>query len=258
MFFGSGGFSLAIMFKYPNSKFILSEKDRSIRAILEILHHGNRSLLLENVVKIRDFVYEHPVTGWQDVLNWLRNSNYTYELAASKLIFQRIGHGCVARTSKNGIGNVILSEQKTAGFAEWIPNLPDLSGYDLMIVDDYKKCFPVEGSCVLLDPPYYAPGKTKCYPGHDPNSIRSLAVVYDSLKKCFQAGVKTVYFTHYYLPQIDDYVLTNCEKYGYNCTHTNLGLLNSLKNGTGNHSSGRRTKKKTTEYKDWLWLLQRI
>ena len=256
-FFGGGSFTFYAMGLNPQGKFIVAEKDKTIRNILkDCQSQGSRVELLRQTSELVTKFLANPDPVWQSMkLNLIKGD------AATKLLHQRIAFGAVARTGSNGVYNVIYSKDKAANLPKWNPVLPDLEGLDLTILNDWRECFTLpcvdyQDAIALVDPPYYAPGKTSCYPGHKPKDIMTLLTVINSVEATLAARVSKFWLTHYDVEILDDF-LNGLDDSEYRVTKTIGDTLDQLGKGIGNHKHGGRVQKRVV-YKDCVWNYDRL
>jgi len=251
---GSSAFTLQMIERYPNARFLIAEKDRSIRNILRSCYRKEtRDTLISRAIEIRDaFLLNN--NHWQTI-----KENAIAGCGASKLIFQRISHGSVARTSKNGQYNVVWSPDKVKSLRSWVPKLPKFFDTDLTVLDSADYCFEqaYASTCVFIDPPYYAPSKTRCYPGHNPASIFTATAVVKTLEKAVKRECKQIWLTHYKIELVDD-LIRSLDLSNYVLTETALGELPALGLGNGNFKHGAFAAKKKTIAVDTLYEFNRI
>jgi len=251
---GSSAFTLQMIERYPNARFVVAEKDESIRNILRSCRRKEtRDALISRTIEIRD-TFRLSTNYWQTI-----KEDAIAGCGASKLVFQRIAHGSVARTSKNGQYNVVWSPDKVKSLGSWVPKLPKLFDADLTVLDSADCCFEqaYDNTCVFIDPPYYAPSKTRCYPGHNPASTLTAIAVVRTLEKAIKRECKQIWLTHYKIELVDD-LIRSLDLSNYVLTETALGELPALGLGNGNFKHGGFAAKKKKIAVDTLYEFSRI
>lgn len=261
-FVGAGSFLLKQYKDNPNGSFIIADADLPIRCFYDVCNRDPDSVVA-SATEWRNRFDKKPEETWNHCIEVLERCNTsTSHIAGAKLLFQRVAHGSVARTRTDGkTYNVKWSVDKSIGIGKWNPKVPDLRECDLIIENDYKKCYEITDvdysqAIVFSDPPYYAPFKSACYPGHDPGSLKTLLMVFNSVELPMSKGVKEIIFTHYYLEGIDERIDSYCHEYGYISERFIGEELRSLAYGRGNYKHGQRIMHKGV-YKDCLWKLTR-
>ncbi len=253
-FVGAGSFLLYQFQKNPNSAFIIADKDPAILAVYKACQNAEtRNKVIDSTIALRDEFLKNPDSVWNQMKSELRSSTDLCRLASLKLFYQRLSHGCIARTRSDGKKlNVIWSIDKTLTIKNWQPMLPDLTNCNLSIYDDWQKIPSVSGSVAFLDPPYYAPGKTPSYPEHKPGSMVTLLAVINSTQKAITDESRQIVLTHYYIPAIENCLLSFPDV----TVDIQIGNeLKSLSRGIGNFRHGLRTNK-LTKYQDAIWYIK--
>lgn len=255
-FVGAASFLLYNYERVPNGEFIVADRDPAIQTVLYICKSNTvRKEVLKITNELKQEFLDKPTKTWDNVKKTINSCDNPLILAANKLLYQKISHGCIPRTrSKSNTPNVIWSVDKALGLRTWIPELPDLSGCDLIIKSDYKETFIKKNATILLDPPYYAPGKSSCYPRHKPGSPATLLTVLHSIELAIASNPLQLFITHYECQYIDG-LLTNFEK-DYKISKYVGGYLKSLNYGQGNFTHGLKGTE-SVEYKDCIWELLR-
>lgn len=254
---GAGSFLLYQFEKNPNAKFIIADKDPAIRAVYQICKYDRKEEVIQSAIALRDKFLVKPDQTWKFIKEVLAYSLDPVQLAYCKLFYQRVAHGSIPRThSGKKTYNVIWSLDKALGLKTWEPVLPNLSDCDLTIHKDWQECFKssdLTDTVVFLDPPYYAPGKSSCYPGHKPGAIVTLMTLLAAIQSAIECNPKQLVITHYECSHIDN-LLELFNDYSINKTEGNT--LDSLNYGKGNYSHGLRSETKTV-YNDCIWNLKR-
>lgn len=251
-FFGAGSFTLAMFDQYPNKKFVIGEADKNILEIIKACQSNKaRSVVIDDAKKLKQKFLLNPRQTWEEI-----KTNLLTGCPASKLIHQRLAFGAVARKKSNGEYNVIYSNDKARALTNWIPALPDLSECDLTICNDWKQCFSVPGldysaAIALIDPPYYAPGKTSCYPSHQPNSIKTALMITSTVDVALATGLSKFWLTHYDVELVQDF-LNQIDSPCYTVSKTVGQELKQLGQGIGNYKNGSRVQPKII-YRDCVW-----
>lgn len=258
-FVGAASFLLHNYSRVPDGVFIVADKDPAIRAVLECCKSKELSHnLITETQYLRDQFLKTPTKTWNFIKKTIGKGGKPFDKAVCKLLYQKISHGCIPRTKADKVTpNVIWSVDKVIkSLDSWVSELPDLSQCDLTILGDYGECLKAtpSDSTVFLDPPYYAPSKSKCYPGHEPNKITTLLMVCNSIRLALETQPKQLFVTHYYNPIIDNLLTSYCED--YTIVKTMGETLDSLNYGQGNFTHGMRNAKKVI-YKDCLWTLNK-
>jgi len=255
-FTGVASFLLHNYSRVPHGKFIVADKDPAIQAVLYICKSNTvRKEVLKITNELKQNFLNNPTKTWNNVKKNIVKCDNPLVLAASKLLYQRIAHGSIPRTRADGkTPNVIWSVDKALGLKNWKPELPDLSDCDLTILDDWKKTFLVKNATILIDPPYYAPGKSACYPGHKPGSPVTLMMVLAAIEAAIATNPLQLFITHYECNYIDG-LLTNYED-RFIIKKTNNGELKKLDYGQGNFQHGLRSSN-LTQYDDCLWEIRK-
>lgn len=254
---GAGSFFLKQYQDNPTAKFIIADKDPAIRAVYQVCKYRNTREVIDKALELRDRFFTAPDKTWGFIKQTLAYSLDPVQLAYCKLFYQRIAHGSIPRThSGKKTYNVIWSLDKAIGLKTWEPILPDLSDCDLIILDDWKDCFKssnLNESVIFLDPPYYAPGKSSCYPNHKPGSIITLMGILAAIQTALECHPKQLIITHYECHPIDN-LLESIDSYTIDKT---IGdTLDSLNYGQGNFQHGLREETKIVYY-DCIWNLKR-
>ena len=256
-FFGGGSFTFEMIKRSPSARFIVAESDPNIRMILRSCRDSvMKSEVLKKVECLKKDFDQSPDKTWQSIKQEMILGD-----AASKLLHQRLAFGAVARTGSNGVYNVIYSKDKAANLSKWKPSLPDLRWVDLAVLNDWRFCFNIPGvdyqdAIAFVDPPYYAPGKTACYPGHKPKDIMTLLTVINSVEAALAARVSKFWLTHYDVELLQDF-LNGLDDSEYAVKKTIGDTLDQLGKGIGNHKHGGCVKKKVV-YRDCVWNYDRL
>jgi len=262
-FMGSGAFFIEALKRQPRGLFLLAEKDLSIRALLWAMS-GDPSELIESSLVLKEQFLGSPTKTWEQMKSRLGHPKLDVPTAATKWVYQRLAHGSTPRTRADGLTpNVIWSLDKAHALIRWEPVIPDsLRRSKFLLVDSYDQCFDssyfrYSEATVFLDPPYYAPGKSACYPGHRPNDLGTAMTVIDSVQRAMTAGCGIIYMTHYYHPLIDTEIAKLATRHDYSFTTRKMGQLSALAYGRGNYKHGKMAKKKVN-YTDCLWTFRRL
>ncbi len=255
-FVGAGSFTLYQYQQNPNGVFFIADKDPTIRSVFMACQYNRSETIYQTQRLVKQFL-KHPDKTWEFVKDTIAKQKVSMRTAVCKLLYQRIAHGSIPRTCADGVTpNVIWSLEKTEGLENWQIDLPDLSQCNLEISDSYQKALEAcrDSGIVFLDPPYYAPGKSACYPGHRPNSISTLSMILNVIALAVPKA-KQLIITHYECDAIDQ-LLTNYENL-FTIDKTVGDTLDSLNYGQGNYLHGLREDKKIV-YKDCIWNMRRI
>lgn len=249
-------------------KFRLADHDNTLTAVIACcidmnLYQQMYSYILETK---QHFLIDQEYT-WKYIKDQLSDRWHqpvaTEDLpvvAALKVVFQRVTHGCIPRTcnTSNKL-NVIASKNKIKNLAQWKIDVPKLYEYlfSMDIHNSWEDCYKIpvgkaESTVVFIDPPYCAPGKSGCYPGHQPGKWSTMVTIMNSLEQGLQLDVNQVYLTAYDCGGLNDFCHSMASHYGYSLRTTELGKLETLDRGSGNFRYGRRT---TVNYKygEVLW-----
>ncbi len=254
-FVGAGSFTLHQYAKHPTGKFFIADTDPAIQSVFLACQYNRQETIYETQHLIKKFL-DKPDQTWEFIKNTLGKQKISMRTAVCKLLYQRIAHGSIPRTCADGVTpNVIWSLDKSKGLATWQVDLPDLSNCDLQFHQSYQEALIAcpENAIIFLDPPYYAPGKSACYPGHRPNSIITLKTILNAIALAIPKS-KQLIITHYECDAIDQ-LLTNYENL-FTIDKTVGSTLNSLNYGQGNYNHGLREEKKVV-YRDCVWSMIR-
>lgn len=262
-FYGSGSATIFIQQIYPLlfSQIIAAEADPAIRAIVHCLSdpelHDKVTFYLgrevDNFLESPDFAWKDIVQLLDDVLlcgNITERSIYSLvDIAVTKLLYQRLAHGAAARTKADGKTlNVKYSKDKASKLNGWVPDLVPLYQYPVkpQMLSDYRSCFAQEvdysKAICFIDPPYYFPKKTGCYPGHNPGDKATLELSTNSVSLALSRGCKQIFLFNYDNDDLSDYCYLEAKRYGYQMDVTPLAALRSLAYGRGNYKHGGRSE----------------
>jgi site-specific DNA-adenine methylase len=97
-------------------------------------------------------------------------NNINFRYAAITYIAMLSAYGGLTRTNRQGVSNTSLALNKFNALKTRIldKGLADRK-IEVKLQKGIKKSQQGNSTLVVIDPAYYAPGKTPCYPNHDPN-----------------------------------------------------------------------------------------
>jgi site-specific DNA-adenine methylase len=168
------------------------------------------------------------------VLDFIMGLEDLIPVVAGAYMYRQTRYGGVCRTNKQGKLNVPIAASKVKTATKRLPPAqPPV--VDFRVEQDAYEAFwvwlydlkPDSLDLLVLDPPYYAPGKTPCYPFHNPRSLES----WDITMSCMLEGVKhdvDVLVCGYAVDGHVEFIQDLAATYGYSVLDLGGGELSQL------------------------------
>lgn len=233
---GSAAISLGLNTK---SNLIWGETDRILYNCYDAWLAGTLELPQGDVN--RDFLRESAQTTLNDL-----PCTINMETLGAAYVFRQSVYGSVMRTNKKGEINVRVADDKlTRILKRPIPKPP---AQDVQLFPGAEQALAAavqldggEKTLLVLDPPYYRPGSTPCYPMHDPNSRDETMWAIMNISTAITSGWDCL-FTSYLddsLMEVLNDIITLAAESGYTAKTLSDAALTRL----GNQASGERSDK---------------
>lgn len=236
-FAGSLKCTVAILSNFSNTKSYVADSDTGLTYLYRaMLGRMDRKVLELNYDIIKDFLLENR-NYWLEVQRMASGSEHYYPsiIAVARYVFQQNVMMSSARYGANGYLDVSLDDIKYSRLINREFNLPDYSYLDQRVCGIFNtytqyinRCYDllIKDSFVNLDPPYFNPGKTKCYKDHNP---KSSIVSIDSVLGYLQCQPKTLIAWNFDSEVLNNYYQVYADRFGYSLDKVTLSALVSAK-----------------------------